>query len=338
MRVQRRLSMAFVACSFLLTSIAATAYGAPDAPAQTNTQHPHSIAMVAPNSGARGARATPPTQTDKAAAAARPVADPALGPDEHARRLQSALNRLRGSDPVEIQDALSSLQELKGRAAAEAIVARVQAGLPPLLAERALDVLSGLSQPLAAPVLSELTLHRRWQIRAQAVRALGALRVRSSVSVLLYALDDPSSEVRSAAARALGMAGDPRAIRALDAALAKNVDGALEGLAGLVPSKQVDAILARAKSNLSASEPALWVLLERSNLPVVTKLKVVNFVIAHDSEQEAEQVLALWKSKLKESGDLRMLAALAENEKRAANAPVAKAVASPVPAAQGGKP
>jgi HEAT repeat protein len=226
------------------------------------------------------------------------------------------------------------LQELQGRAAAEAIAARVQEGLPPQLTERALDVLAGLSQPLAVPVLSELTLHRRWQIRAQAVRALGALRVRSSVSVLLYALDDPSAEVRAAAARALGMAGDPRALRALDAALAKNVEGALEGLAGLVPSKQVDTILARAKADLTATEPALWVLLTRANLPVVTKLKVVNFVIAHDSEQEAEQVLALWKGKLKESGDLRLLTALSESEKRAANAPARKAAASAAPAAK----
>jgi hypothetical protein len=341
MRVQRRL-VALAACSFLSTSISVTAYGAPDAPAQTNVNtQAQSIAMAAPsasapaNAGAAAVPATPPTNKGKVAPGVRPAAEPAMGPDEHARRLQSALHRLRGSDPVAIQEALSSLQELQGRAAAEAIVARVQAGLPPQLAERALEVLSGLSQPLAAPVLSELTQHRRWQIRAQAVRALGVLRVRSSVSVLLYALDDPSPEVRSAAARALGMAGDPRALRALDAALAKNVDGALEGLAGLVPSKQLDVILARAKTNLNASEPALWVLLTRANLPVVSKLKVMNFVIAHDSEQEADQVLALWKSKLKESGDVRLLTALVESEKRAAGAPAAKAVVSAAPAVKG---
>jgi HEAT repeat protein len=260
-----------------------------------------------------------------------------MGPEEHARRLKHALAGLRTSDPVAIADALTSLKELEGRAAAEAIAARVKEGLPPQLTERALEVLAGSQQPVAAPALSELTLHRRWQIRAQAVAALGALRVRSTVSVLLYALDDPSPEVRSAAARALGMAGDPRAIRALEAALARGVDGALEGLAQLVPSKQIDAILARAKVDLVGCEPALWQLLTRTNLPVVTKLKVLSFVQAHDSEQEAAQVLAGWQSKLKERGDARLLAAAAKPT------PATKAVAAvsmapaTAAAAQGGK-
>lgn len=250
------------------------------------------------------------------AALAQPLARSAdtpapIGPEEHTRRLKSAQMNLDGSDPAAIQSAFANLKELQGRAAAELVIARLKQGLPPQLIESALDVLSGLNQPLAVPVLSELTLHRRWQIREQAVRALAQLKVRSSVSVLLYALDDPSPEVRSTAARGLGLVGDPRARVALNAALERGVEGALEGLAQLATSAQVDAILARAKTNLARGEPALWVLLARPNLPAVTKLKVIAFLQNHDSEQEAEQLLARFRERVKHEGDPRLLPALA---------------------------
>jgi HEAT repeat protein len=329
MRVTRSFSNVISACSLLSALMSAHVSAEPVAAPGP------SLAMVP--SGARAPASPAGVSATGARAKAAAASEPVMGPEEHARRLKHALAGLRTSDPVAIADALTSLKELEGRAAAEAIAARVTEGLPPQLTERALEVLAHSQQPVAAPALSELTLHRRWQIRAQAVAALGALRVRSTVSVLLYALDDPSPEVRSAAARALGMAGDPRAIRALEGALARGVDGALEGLAQLVPSKQIDAILARAKVDLVGCEPALWHLLTRTNLPVVTKLKVLSFVQAHDSEQEAAQVMAGWQSKLKERGDARLLAAAAKP------APASKAVAavSVVPAtaaaAQGGK-
>jgi HEAT repeat protein len=300
MRAQRSFGLALTVCSLLSGSLATSVQAAPttpDAATKTEATKPAAARVTA----TRAAAVTP--------------REGALGPEEHARRLQAALAGLKSSEPEEIQRALLSLRELSGRAAAEGIVARLRLGLPPQLTELSLDVVATLNQPLAAPVLSELTLHRRWQIRAKALAALAALRVRSSVSVLLYALDDPSAEVRSAAARGLGMIGDPRATPALNAALARGVDGALEGLAALATSKQVPAILERAKAGLSANEPALSILITRTNLPVVTKLKVINFVQAHDAESEAEHVLALWRDKLKLQGDLRLLAALAPKAK-----------------------
>ncbi len=339
MRVTRKFSNVISACSLFSALVAAHVSAEPaKAPASVNGAGP-SLAMAA-SGGAR-------TQT--AATGARPAApgakattsESAIGPEEHARRLKHAIAGLRGSDPVAIADALTNLNELEGRAAAEAIAARIKEGLPPQLTERALEVLANSKQPVALPALSELTLHRRWQIRARAVGALGALRMRSAVSVLLYALDDPSPEVRSAAARALGMAGGPRAIRALDAALAHGVDGALEGLAQLVPSNKVDPILARAKVDLVGCEPALWLLLTRPNVPVVTKLKVLSFVQAHDSQQEAAQVLAGWQTKLKERGEARLLAALSAKPaaaRKAVPGPVVTPAAAPAaPVAHGGK-
>lgn len=296
MRVARRFTLALTACSLLSGSLAASVMAEPG-PAKA--QH-----------------------------------EGAVGPEEHARRLAVALKGLNGADANEIERALYALRELKGRAAAEAIAARLKSGLPPQLTELALDVAASLDQPLATPVLSELTLHRRWQIRAKAITALSALRVRSSVSVLLYALDDPSAEVRSAAARGLGAIGDPRALPALNAALARGVDGALEGLAGLATSKQVPAILERATSALKASEPALRILITRANLPLVTKLKVISFVQAHQPEAEAQEVLASWRDQLKQQGDLRLLAALTAPAKPSKPAPAQPAEAKPSPSEQ----
>jgi HEAT repeat protein len=340
MRVMRKFSIAFTACSLLSTSLVHAVPPASTAPAAAKSGQA-AVVLAATEGTAPAALSGPVRAEPRSMSVGREADAHGVSREEYARRLQGATVALRSSDPDAIQRALVSLKELSGRAAADVIVARVQAGLPPQLTEQALVVLGGLGQPIAAPVLSELTLHRRWQIRAEAVRALGGLRVRSSVSVLLYALDDPSAEVRRAAALALGMAGDPRAIPALNAALLRNADGALEGLAQLVPSKQVDAILARAKLNLTASEPALWLLLARPNLPAVTKLKVISFVQAHDSEGEAQQIVALWKTKLKESGDLRLLGALTSSAaaapRTAAKPGQASATVVPV-ASQGGQP
>ena len=315
MRAKRSYLIALSACSLLTQLSVRVASAAPT----------HDSAVVRANGAALAAQPAPAAAREQNKVAAAP----AIGPEEHARRVQHALKGLESSDPVEIQEALRSLHELTGRAAAEGIAARLKSGLPPQLCELALSALGALNQPIAAPVLSELTLHRRWQIRAQALAALASLRVRSSVSVLLFALDDPSAQVRSAAARALGLLGDPRASTALRAALERGVEGALEGLAHLSTSKQVDNILMHARSDLKAAEPALWILLARPNLPVVTKLKVIELVNGHDAEQEAAVLRAGWQEKLKASGDTRLLSALS-TQPGATTKPKIQVVAIPV--------
>jgi hypothetical protein len=56
--------------------------------------------------------------------------------------------------------------------------------------------------------------------RAEAVEALGRLRVDRAVPGIIIALDDPHEDVRTVAARALAAVGDPRAIAPLAHALA----------------------------------------------------------------------------------------------------------------------
>jgi HEAT repeat protein len=224
--------------------------------------------------------------------------------------LREAVAQLQGADAAAVEQALAKLRELEGREAAEAVMARVQKGLPPQLAELAVETLGALQQPITTPVLVELTLHRRRQIREKAVAALGTLRVRSAVSVLLYALDDPSPEVRSAAARSLGLVGDARALKALTAAVEHGVDGALLAVAQLGTAKHVALILKHAKADVKASEPALHTLLSRTNLHQTSKLQVVE-AIRSLATPEAEAVLNQWRSSFGKGTDPRLLEALA---------------------------
>lgn len=286
-------------------SVPLGAAASPTSDAQASAAPFSAVRRSAPSGPAVASVATPANAADKS-----------MGPEEWKRHFREAVAQLHSADPGAIQQSLASLRELRGREAAEVIVARVRTGLPPLLAETAVETLGALNQPLTTPVLVELTVHRRWQIREKAISALGALRVRSTVSVLLYALDDPSPEVRSAAARALGTFGDARALPALTAAVEHGVDGALTALAQLATAKQLPVILARAKLDLKASEPALKTLLSRSNLAIASKLNVVQTVRSFATPQ-ADALLVQWRADFAKGTDPRLVAALgADGAKR----------------------
>jgi hypothetical protein len=232
-----------------------------------------------------------------------------LGPEERKRLQDEALVQLQSTDLSTLSQAIATLRALQGRDAARALMERLRKGLPPQFAEAAVDALGSMNQPLVTPVLIELTLHRRWQIREKAVVALGALKMRTAVSALLYALDDPSAEVRSAAALALGQLSDPRALPALAAALEHGVSGALPALAQLGNARHVELILKYAVQNLQASEPSLRIVLTRPNLHISSKLTVLK-TIQGLAQPEAQAMLASWRSQLGKGTDPQLLAAL----------------------------
>lgn len=293
-----------VLCLILGFAVVTAAQDAP-APARTAAVVNASGGSTADGPGARPAAAASGaavgSQTEK------------IGPAEHKRLLKEAIAQLQASDSVQIQQAIAALRDLEGREAALAIMARVRKGLPPQLTELAVEVLGGLNQPSVTPVLVELTLHRRWQIRERAVVALGALKMRTAVSTLLYALDDPSAEVRSAAALALGRLGDPRALPALAAALEHGVDGAMLALAQLGNARHVELILKFATKDVRASEASLRTLLTRPNLHISAKLEIVQ-TIRGLAGPDAEAVIASWRGALGKGADPRLLAALGARE------------------------
>lgn len=210
--------------------------------------------------------------------------------------LQTAITKLQG-DEASIRQAFSTLSELGGDAAAEAVVARLRRGLPPQLIEAAIDDLVLLNRAVASAALLELTQHRRIQIRIKSMQALGALKQRSAQAALLYALDDPSSEVRSAAVDALATVGNARALPALLTAAERNVPGAWSAIGSLASPADVKTVLAHAQDgDVMPIRPALDALVARKDLPLDARVRVVQQLVSLGSPS-ARVCLTDWMAK-----------------------------------------
>lgn len=223
-----------------------------------------------------------------------------------ADQIKDAEKKLASDDLETVRTGFAVLAELGGPRAATVALARIKQGLPPQLLQGAIDSLVALKQPSALPVLLELSLHRRWQVREQALVALASLHARSAQSTILYALDDPSEEVRSAAARALSELGDARALPSLRLAFERGVKGAAESLAKLGTARDVELVLARAKGgDFSNVSQALGVALARRDLPSVAKRAIVKAASEANSES-AKLALRTWQENASKAGDKRL--------------------------------
>jgi hypothetical protein len=273
-----------------------------------------------------------------AAAGAKPVAGKGGDKAERLAALKAASNQLTSSDPGVIEQGFAALAKLGGKEAVEPVIARVRRGLPPQLIDVAVDALIALKQPVAVPVLLELTTHRRWQVRERALDALGALSARSAQSALLYALDDPSSEVREAAARALAQVGDSRASAALLTAHERGVSGALTALAQSGGQREAELLAKRALTECAAMTPALLVMLKRPNLFPAVKLRIVAVLSAAKTPEATACLTGLYNG-LPADTDPRfrtVLARAAGVSQPAPARPAAPGPAAPAPAAPGG--
>lgn len=220
--------------------------------------------------------------------------------------LKTAEAKLQNGDEAAIRQAFASLGELGGDAAARAVIARLRRGLPPQLIEAAIDTLVLLNRPSLAPPLLELAQHRRTQIRIKAMQALAALRVRTAQSALLYALDDPSSEVRAAAVAALASVGNARALPALYTAAERNVPGAWQAIGSIATPADLKGLLAHAGAqDVTLIRPALDTLLARQDLPVEAKLRMVQQVTTLGSPA-ARACLVDWLEAYKTDGHPRL--------------------------------
>ena len=230
--------------------------------------------------------------------------------------LRTAEAKLATGDEPAIRQALHSLGELGGDAAAHAVVARLRRGLPPQLIEAAIDTLVLLNRPSLAPPLLELTQHRRIQIRIKAMQALAALKMKSAQSALLYALDDPSSEVRTAAVEALSAVGNSRALPALYTAAERDVPGAWRAIGSIATPADVKGLVARSqKVELLQIRPALDALLARTDLPVDAKLRMIQHVASLGSPG-ARACLVEWLAANKTDGHPRVRKALLDSVAR----------------------
>jgi hypothetical protein len=166
---------------------------------------------------------------------------------------------IESTDAAQIQSGIEAIGLSGEDRGVAVIVARVRRGLPPELLESALDTLAVLGHPSAGPLLIELLSHRRQSIRLRAVQALATCHPAGADQALSSALSDSSSEVRAAAATALGDVGGVAAMDQLFLAFDRGVTEAghaigriarpaditrMLGLLGHVPFTQMGPILA----------------------------------------------------------------------------------------------
>lgn len=230
--------------------------------------------------------------------------------DTRSQAISQARELLESDDVTKVQDGLTRLTQLKAEGVAVFIAERLRRGLPPQLADAAVDSLVELGDARAVPALLELTLHRRWQLRVKAITALATLRAQSIQSALLYALNDPSAEVRSAAVAALGQVGDQRAVPAVLAAFDRQVEGAASALGKLAAPRDMDALLTHVSGgDVARFAPAFEQMLIRERFPVASKLKLISALVQFGT-QSAAACLARAQAALPANGDVRVAASL----------------------------
>jgi HEAT repeat protein len=146
-----------------------------------------------------------------------------------------ALKRLKSGDPAQIKSALDDVR-VSGRAGAPAVPAIVdllKQGLPPSLAQAAVETLGETDSEAASEVLSWYAHQRNLALRRAAVEALGKTRGAIAVKALRAALSDPDQGVRGVSATALGEMKAKEAVGDLFLALDHKVEEAAASIGQL---------------------------------------------------------------------------------------------------------
>jgi HEAT repeat protein len=200
---------------------------------------------------------------------------PALSASAKAE-IDQAEQLLKSDQREDVETGIQSLGLLGVPQAVDPLVTRIRQGLPPELLELAVTTLMALGQPNAGPVLYELTTHRRGEIRRHAIEAIAATRPAGSEPVLLVALSDEDTQVRSAAAAALGEVGSPRAVDRLFLALDRGNSEASVAIGKLVAPKSVRKLSEYlGEVPFHHMGPALAIVIARRDVPDSEKLELI---------------------------------------------------------------
>jgi hypothetical protein len=157
------------------------------------------------------------------------------------------------------------------------LVERIRAGLAPDLLDTAIVTLMALGQPTAAPLLFELTTHRRPEVRLRAIEAVVSLAPKGAEDVLRVRLSDQNGQVRSAAALGLGEIKAVGSIDLLFTALDHGNFEASASIGKLLRGDQIPRMLGYlGKTPLQSLGPALGEVLQRKDIGEKDKLVIVS--------------------------------------------------------------
>ncbi len=125
------------------------------------------------------------------------------------KEVADLLSKLASNEETELNIGLEQVRGTKGagKAVETKIVERLEQGLPPRLAEAAIDVLAEMDSSASAQAVANYAAHRDPVVRRSAVRALARVKGPAAVTVLRRALGDQDPQVRGFAASSLGALG-----------------------------------------------------------------------------------------------------------------------------------
>jgi HEAT repeat protein len=142
--------------------------------------------------------------------------------------------------------AASALGSLKDSLALDALMGALQLGAPPRLTLALVEAVELHKNPKAIDLLRHFATHRRPEVRAGALKALGAMEEVKVSHVLIRALGDSSPMVRALAARMLGERKERKAERSLFKMLRRGDKSAavpLGTVGGVETAKQLSELI-----------------------------------------------------------------------------------------------
>ncbi|MBN1653083.1 MAG: HEAT repeat domain-containing protein [Deltaproteobacteria bacterium] len=190
--------------------------------------------------------------------------------------LNDAVTQLNANDRGQVELGIQNLGMRGDPSGIKPLADRIRRGLPPDLLELSIMTLMALGDPSAGPVLFELAMHRRANIRVLAIEAVAAVNPPGGQGVLVAALSDGDAEVRSKAAAGLGEIGAVGAMDTLFRALDRGVLEASEAIGKVITANRVTDLLDYLnKLPLHSLGPALIQALGRGDVQTKSKLAIV---------------------------------------------------------------
>lgn len=220
---------------------------------------------------------------------------------------------LKSSDQAKIRAALDDVR-LAGKAGGGAFVTPIvdllHRGLPPQLAEAALDTLGDLESEAASPTVAEYTQHRNLRVRQAATKALVKTKGPAAVRALQHALSDSDGMVRGVAANGLGQLKAKGAIPDLFLALDHRINEASVSIGMLCSAQECEQLGTRiGKIPFDVVSAGIEQAVFRADVADDTKIKLVGRV-RELGTQEANKFLKEMFKKWPKEGSARVKQAL----------------------------
>lgn len=226
---------------------------------------------------------------------------------------KTAAADLKSGDAGKIRSALDEVR-LAGKTAGAPfvapIVALLEKGVTPQLAQAAIDTLGDLEAQPSSPAIAEYMQFRDVRVRQAAVKALAKTKGPAAVRALVKGLSDQDPMVRGVAANALGQMKAKAAVPDLFLALDHRVNEAATSIGMLCDAADCEKLGARiGKIPFDVVSSGVEQALFRSDVGDDTKIKLVGR-IRELGTQEANKFLRATTKKWPAKGSPRIKQAL----------------------------